>query len=125
MIEPDPRQSEIDRLQRQERRTAVTQRNMTLRKIISFMYYLTGALEILLLLRFILRLTGANPENLFAKFIYGLSNIFVAPFATLFQTPVLDPSHTFDVSALIAIAVYVLLTWLVARLVWIIWGDTP
>ncbi|MEM8809040.1 MAG: YggT family protein [Cyanobacteria bacterium P01_G01_bin.38] len=125
MTGPDPRQSEIDRLRAQNRRTAAVQHNTTLRKVISFIYYLAGALEILLLLRFILRLTGANPENLFAKFIYALSNLFVAPFATLFQMPVFDPNHTFDISALIAIAVYVLLTWLVARLVWIIWSDTP
>ncbi|MEM1238295.1 MAG: YggT family protein [Cyanobacteria bacterium P01_H01_bin.26] len=122
MTGPDPRQSNVDPLRPPQRRT-ISRRNATLRKIVNFIYYLAGALEILLLLRFILRLTGANPENLFARFIYGLSNIFVAPFATLFQTPVLDPSRTFDLSALIAIAVYALLAWLVARLVWIIWSN--
>ncbi|MEO0396132.1 MAG: YggT family protein [Cyanobacteria bacterium P01_A01_bin.137] len=122
MTGPDPRQSDINRSRTPKRRT-VSRRNLTLRKIVSFIYYLAGALEILLLLRFILRLAGANPENLVARFIYGLSELFVVPFATLFQTPELDPSHTFDISALIAIAVYALLAWLVARLVWIIWSK--
>lgn len=122
MTGPDPRQSDIDRIQPPKRRT-VSRRNLTLRKIVSFIYYLTGALEILLFIRFILRISGANPENLFAKFIYALSNLFVAPFATLFQTPTFDPTHTFEISALIAIGVYALLAWLVARLVWIIWSN--
>ncbi|MEM9976207.1 MAG: YggT family protein [Cyanobacteria bacterium P01_D01_bin.2] len=122
MTGPDPRQSDINRSGMPKRRT-VSRRNLTLRKIVSFIYYLAGALEILLLLRFILRLAGANPENLVARFIYGLSELFVVPFITLFQTPELDPSHTFDISALIAIAVYALLAWLVARLVWIIWSK--
>ncbi|MEM1254797.1 MAG: YggT family protein [Cyanobacteria bacterium P01_H01_bin.21] len=122
MTGPDPRQSDTNRFQTPKRRT-VSRRNLTLRKVISFIYYLAGALEILLFIRFILRISGANPENLFASFIYALSTPFVAPFATLFQTPAFDPSHTFDISALIAIGVYALLAWLVARLVWIIWSK--
>ncbi|ESA34661.1 yggt family protein [Leptolyngbya sp. Heron Island J] len=122
MPDPDPRQSDIDRFRTPKRRT-VSRRNTTLRKVVSFIYYLAGALEILLFLRFILRISGANPENLVAKFIYALSNPFVSPFSTLFQTPAFAPQHTFDISALIAIGVYALLAWLVARLVWIIWSN--
>lgn len=122
MADPDRRQSDINRFQAPKRRT-VSRRNTTLRKVVNFIYYLAGALEILLFLRFILRISGANPENLVAKFIYALSNPFVAPFTTLFQTPAFDPQHTFDISALIAIGVYALLAWLVARLVWIIWSN--
>ncbi|MBE9070871.1 YggT family protein [Leptolyngbya cf. ectocarpi LEGE 11479] len=105
------------------KRRTMSRRNATLRKVVNFIYYLTGALEILLFLRFILRISGANPENLFASFIYALSTPFIAPFATLFQTPAFDPNHTFDISALIAIGVYALLAWLVARFVWIIWSN--
>ena len=122
MTGPKRKQSDTDRFQAPRRRT-VSRRNLALRKVVSFIYYLAGALEILLFIRFILRITGANPENLFARFIYGLSTPFVAPFATLFQTPTFDPSHTFDISALIAIVIYALLAWLVARLVWIIWSN--
>ncbi|MBD0337257.1 MAG: YggT family protein, partial [Cyanobacteria bacterium Co-bin13] len=41
--------------------------------------YLVGALQILLGLRFLLRLSAANPDNTFAGFIYSLSQPFVAP----------------------------------------------
>lgn len=119
-----PYRPEDDRIA-QERRSAVAQRNAALARTINIIYYLAGALEILLLLRFILRIAGANPDNAFARVIYGLSNIFVAPFATLFQTPALDPDQAFDINALIALVVYALLAWLVARLVWIIWSDNP
>lgn len=115
---PDPK--EALRLQAEEQRLAAAQRNATLVKIINGIYYLAGALEILLLLRVVLRLSGANPENQFASVIYGLSNPFVAPFANLFSTPVLDTAHLFDVNALVAIGVYALLAWLVARLIWIV-----
>ncbi len=70
------------------------------------------------MLRFILRVTGANPDNTFAQFIYNLSAPFVAPFSTLFVSPTADGgANIFDVNLLIAIVVYALLgslaVWLV------------
>ena len=42
---------------------------------------IVGALEILLLMRFILKLAGANPSSGFASLIYSFSGLFTQPFA--------------------------------------------
>lgn len=117
----DPYQHDDEelRLQAEEHRHAVARWNDGITRVINIIYYLTGALGILLLLRIILSLFGANPENQFAQVIYNLSAPFVAPFANLFSTPRLGASQL-DVNALVALLVYALLAWLVARLVWII-----
>ena len=117
----DPYQHDDEelRLQAEERRHAVARWNDGITRVINIIYYLTGALVILLLLRIILRLLSANPENQFAQVIYSLSEPFVAPFATLFSNPSIGTSQL-DVNALVALLVYALLAWLVARLVWII-----
>ena len=117
----DPYQHDDEelRLQTEERRHAVARWNDGITRVINIIYYLTGALVILLLLRIILRLLSANPENQFAQVIYSLSEPFVAPFATLFSTPSIGTSQL-DVNALVAVLVYALLAWLVARLVWIV-----
>lgn len=114
---------EKTRLQAEEQRLQTAQRYNTANRIVNGIYYLSGALEILLLIRFVLRLTGANPANAFAGFIYSLSSIFVAPFATLFSAPAIEQTRIFDVNTLVAIAVYALLAWLAAKLVWLIWGP--
>ena len=117
----DPYQHDDEeiRLQTEERRHAVARWNDGITRVINIIYYLTGALVILLLLRIILSLLGANPENQFARVIYNLSTPFVAPFANLFSNPNIGTSQ-FDVNALVALLVYALLAWLVARLVWIV-----
>ena len=48
-------------------------------------YYLLGALEILLAFRLILKLTGASMSSGFVSMIYGLSNIFIWPFEGIFR----------------------------------------
>ena len=79
------------------------------------LYTLLGILEILLGLRFVLKFIGANPDAGFSAFIYGITNIFVAPFYALFHTPQVGGS-IIEVNTLIAMAVYALLVWIIARL---------
>lgn len=107
-------------LEEEERRIGEVRRRLALNKTNQVIYYLMGALGVLLVLRILLRLLGANPANQFAGFIYALSSPFVTPFETLFTTPTFGNS-AFEFNALIAIAVYGLLTWLVIRLLELIW----
>ncbi|WP_242540948.1 YggT family protein [Phormidium pseudopriestleyi] len=106
-------------LEEEERRMAEVRRRLALSKTNQVIYYLMGALGVLLILRVMLRLLGANPDNQFAGFIYALSAPFVTPFETLFTTPTFGNS-AFEFNALIAIAIYGLLTWLVIRLLQLI-----
>ena len=101
-------------LQQQEGRLEIVRRRGIYAWIINGIYFLVGALEILLMLRFLLRITGANPQNEFTQFIYNLSAPFMAPFSTLFISPT---TNIFDVNIIIAIIVYSLAGWLAVRLV--------
>jgi uncharacterized protein YggT (Ycf19 family) len=106
-------EEESFQLRQEERRLELARRRATLGWITNSIYLLVGLLEVLLVLRFFLRLAGANTQNTFAQFIYNLSDPFVAPFSTLFVSPVTaGGASIFDVNVLIAMIVYALLGWL-------------
>jgi membrane-bound ClpP family serine protease len=73
-------------------------------------YFVFGAIEILIAARFLLLLFGANAAAGFVAFIYGLSGFFMAPFNAVFQTQT-AAGATFEWSALVALAVYALIAW--------------
>lgn len=76
----------------------------------------SGAIIALLTLRTILPMLGVSATNEFASFIYGISSLFVVPFYTI-MTP--QPGYTnalIEVNSLVAIAVYALGAWAVAKL---------
>lgn len=109
-LRQEAQEREYQRLRFEEDRIAKARRRALVHRIIQTIAYLVGALEILLGLRFLLRLMGANPENAFAGVIYGLSRPFVAPLSTLFISPTFDGStNIFDVNVLVAMAAYLLL----------------
>lgn len=87
------------------------------------MYTLLGILEILLGLRFVLKLIAANPDSGFTIFIYGITGVFIAPFNALVGTPKVGGS-VLEVTTLIAMAVYALLFWVLARIIQIGAGRT-
>lgn len=116
-------EEEAFRLRQEERRLELARRNAPLVWIARTISYLVGALEILLGLRLLLRIFGANPDNTVAQFIYGLSDPFVAPFSTLFVSPTGgDGANIFDINVLIAMIVYGLLGWLALWLIRFIAG---
>ncbi len=69
-----------------------------------------GAIEVLIAIRFVLLLLGANAEAGFVRFIRGVSDVFMAPFAAVFNTQEVAGT-VFEWSALVAIAVYALIAW--------------
>lgn len=112
------------RLRLEEERFEAIRREAVVNRAVNIVYYLVGALLILLMLRFILRLFAANAENLFARVIYDFSEPFVAPFSTLFISPTFsEGAAIFDINLLIAMLVYALLAWLVGRFIRLIWGT--
>ena len=92
-------------------------------RITSIIYFILGVLEIILLLRLLLRLLGANEASGFVVFIYNLSHIFVAPFNGIFNDQALGRS-VFETSTLIAMIVYALLAWGIASLARLIFAPT-
>jgi YggT family protein len=82
-------------------------------------WLLAGLLEALLALRFFLKLIGANAASPFAHLLYGVTGVFLAPFAGLTGTPA-SGGLVLEISTVIAMIVYALLAWVIERLVWVI-----
>ncbi len=73
-------------------------------------YFVLGVVEVILLLRLIFRLLGANESSDFVMFLYNLSHIFVGPFNGIFNDQALGRS-VFEISTLVAMIVYALIAW--------------
>lgn len=85
-------------------------------KIDQALWLLLGLLEALLGIRVFLKLIAANPESGFARFIYGVSDVFLLPFFGLTQTPSANGS-VLEIFTIIAMVVYALLFWFLVYLV--------
>lgn len=72
-------------------------------------WYLLGLLEILLAFRLVLKLLGANPAAGFTSLIYSLTDIFTAPFLTVFKMTKVAGS-IFEWTTILAMFVY----WIIA-----------
>ena len=67
-------------------------------------------LEVLLGMRYVLKLIGADPASSFATLVYGMTWLFLAPFTGLIATPTSGGS-ILEMTTLIAMAIYVLVVW--------------
>ena len=85
-------------------------------------YFIFGAIEALLALRFILLLLGANEASSFVSLIYTLSRPFALPFQGIFGEPSFGAS-TIAWSALVGIVVYALIAYGIARLVELVYAP--
>lgn len=96
------------------------------RSIEYLVYFLFGALDVLLTFRLVFKLMGASPVSSFVNLIYGLSGIFILPFEGIFRrgfaqgvetTSVLEPS------TVVAIIVYGVLAWGIVKLIQVFSGE--
>ena len=92
-------------------------------KVSQAIYVIFGVVEALLAMRFVLRLLGANPEAGFASLIYRLSAPLVAPFVGLFGSPQVN-GMVLEIETVVAIVVYGLVAWGLAKLAWLLLGET-
>lgn len=81
----------------------------------SLVQFSVGALELLLGLRFILRLFSANQSAPFVTWIYSSSQIFLSPFKDIFPTTVLDQNFVIEFTTIFAIIVYAVASYLVCQ----------
>jgi hypothetical protein len=89
-------------------------------------YYLLGALELLLLFRLVLKILGAGTASIFVRIIYSISSIFIMPFEGIFQRGVAEGIETaavFEPATVMAILVYALLVWGIVKLIRISSGE--
>ena len=85
-------------------------------KLNDYLYWFLTVLEVTLLLRFILKLIGADPTNLFAGFLYALTDILLYPFLGIVKSPSIHPpNQSFEFSTLIGMTVYFLVFYALRR----------
>ena len=83
-------------------------------KLNDFLQWFASVLEVILFIRFILKLIGADPTNLFAGFLYSLTDIILYPFSTIVHSPS-HQNQAFEWSTLIAMIIYWLIFWAIRR----------
>jgi hypothetical protein len=109
---PDRLTGEPARSERMVRRGASPLANWT-----NVIYIVLAVLEGLIAIRFVLKLLAANPEAGFATLVYGVTAPFLAPFVGLLGNPASTAGNQFEVTSLVAMAVYALVAWLLTRIV--------
>lgn len=77
-------------------------------KFLDFLGWVLLVIEVILLVRFLLKLIGADPANPFASFLYGLSGIFSYMFQGIVRNPTFGSNgfEVFEFTTLIAMLIY-------------------
>jgi hypothetical protein len=86
-------------------------------KFNNYLLWYLLVLEGVLALRFLLKLLSADPQNLFAGFLYALTDILLFPFLNILPSPSFHQNQFFEFSTLIAMGVYYLVFWTLRRFI--------
>jgi uncharacterized protein YggT (Ycf19 family) len=88
-------------------------------RAVQLVYLVFGVIDGLLLIRLVLKLLGANPTAAFSNWIYNVTDIFLGPFKNILPS-VGNTTSLLELSVVLAILVYALLGWAIARFVAIV-----
>jgi YGGT family len=102
--------------------SAAARRGADVTRTKQVIYFIFGAINVLLVIRFVLLLLGANEASPFVNLIYGLSRAFVLPFRGIFGAPDLGGS-VFEWATLVGIVVYSLVAYGLVRVVELIYAP--
>ncbi|HLX56299.1 MAG TPA: YggT family protein [Ktedonobacteraceae bacterium] len=85
-------------------------------KFNDYLLWFVMVMEVALTVRFLLKLIGADPNNLFAGFLYALTDIPLLPFLGIVKSPSIHPpNQAFEFSTLIAMIIYYLIFYALRR----------
>ena len=96
-------------------RTAVYREGGYNSRAIQAVWWIVVFLDVLIAIRFVLKLLGANPAP-FVRFMYDLTWPLVAPFHGIFNTDQVGRS-VFEPESIVAIIIYLLIGWGVVSLI--------
>jgi hypothetical protein len=83
---------------------------------IQVVWWIVGFIDILIAIRFVLKLFGANTTAAFVRFMYDLTWPLVAPFHGIFNTAQ-EGRSILEPESLVAIAIYSLIGWGIVSLI--------
>jgi len=88
-------------------------------KATQLIWLLLGLLEAAIGLRVVFKLIAVNAANPFATLLYNVTDLFVAPFASLIGAPAAG-GMVLEISSIIAMIVYFLIAWVLERIVYVL-----
>lgn len=77
------------------------------KRINNVLWFITSFICVILSLRFVFLLLGANDVGL-AKFLFDLTDVFIAPFSGIFDTPQFG-EYFFSSASILAVVMYLLI----------------
>ena len=84
-------------------------------KLLDNLEWFLAVLEVILFIRFLLKIFGADPTNIFDNFIFSVTNILLFPFTGIVPSFSLHLNQAFEFSTLFAMAIYFLVFYALAR----------
>jgi hypothetical protein len=96
-------------------RTSVYRRTDGSYRAIQIVWWLVGFVDVLIAIRFFLKLFGANPAP-FVRFMYDVTWPLVAPFHGIFNTTQ-EGRSILEPESLVAMAIYALIGWGIVSLI--------
>ena len=96
-------------------RTAVYRESGNNTRVIQVVWWIVGFIDVLIVIRFLLKLFGANPAP-FVRFMYDLTWPLVAPFHGIFNTAQ-EGRSILEPESLVAMAIYALIGWGIVSLI--------
>jgi len=88
-------------------------------KATQIIWLLLVLLEAVIALRVVFKLIAVNATNPFATLLYNVTDLFVAPFASLIGAPSAG-GMVLEISSIIAMIVYLLIAWALERIVYVL-----
>lgn len=98
----------------QERTRSVNSQAGSKSILVNIIWYIYGLAAVLLVARFVLKLTGANGNSGFVKAVYSVTDVLSKPFDAIFGVTTASNgkfTSVFEPSILVAIVVYGLIAW--------------
>lgn len=111
---PQPVPAEIEGGEAHNREDALTIK-FAIGKLNDYLQWFLMVLETILVIRFLLKMFGADPLNLFANFIYSLTEILLVPFKGIVPSYSLHANQFFEISTLFAALIYFLIFYALKR----------
>jgi len=96
-------------------RTAVYRESTSSNRTIQIIWWVVGFIDVLIAIRFLLKLFGANPAP-FVRFMYDVTWPLVAPFHGIFNTAQ-EGRSILEPESLVAMAIYALIGWGIVSLI--------
>lgn len=84
-------------------------------KLNDYLQWFLMVLEAILVIRFLLMMFGAEPTNIFAGFVFSLTDILLVPFNGIIPPLSLHAHQAFEFSTLVAMGIYFLLFYALKR----------